>query len=86
MFARPFENTTNNRLEYVSIVVPLIILYSGLLFYSEKIDTTTERVVTGLVIALFCIAVILIATAVYHHLILLYGRIKKKVCSTLNSI
>lgn len=77
MYARPFEVPVNNRLEYISIVVPLIILYGGLLFYSGKVDSTTETVITVFLITLFCVAAILIIAALYNHIRLLYAKITK---------
>jgi hypothetical protein len=36
VWAAPYELKVNNQLEFISIIVPLIILYAGLLFLSGK--------------------------------------------------
>ena len=69
----------SNRLEYLSIVIPLIILFSGLLFYSQKIPSeSATHTLAGFVVAFIIIAVILIAVSLYGQLMFLYHQLSKK--------
>ncbi len=67
VIARPFETVINNRVEYLSIAIPLIVLYCGLLFYSGKLDTGfMTNFITYMVLVLFAVglAVLLISVSV----------------------
>ena len=84
-FWKPFSTKNNNRIEYISILVPLVILFSGLLFYSGRLpDQTSTHVISGFVLALLIIAVILIVAALYQHGLYFYYEKFRKQVSFLN--
>ena len=52
-------------MEFISIIVPLIVLYAGLLFYSDKLTGKSDDVITAFVMMAILLAFILILIAVY---------------------
>jgi hypothetical protein len=59
--------------EYLSIAIPLILLYAGLLFYSNKLPNgIATTFISGIVIALFILAGVMILIAIYQRVLLLW--------------
>ncbi len=73
IYARPYETILNNQIEHLTILIPLIILYAGLLFYSGKLpDNGFAGLVTAVVFILFAVAIILILYVFYEQFRLMY--------------
>lgn len=73
----------NNKLEYLSILVPLVILFTGLLFYSERLpNQDAAHIISGFVLAFVVIVALLLVINIYHQILFIFAeKFKEKVFS-----